>query len=52
MGEEIIVMSGGVALNEAVVKNVAEMTGRDVRVLRDPLYNGALGCCLSGLKSK
>ena len=52
MGEDIIVMSGGVALNEAVVKNVAEMTGRDVHVLRDPLYNGALGCCLSGLKSK
>ncbi len=52
MGEDIIVMSGGVALNEAVVKNVAEMTGRDVRVLRDPLHNGALGCCLSGLKSK
>ncbi len=47
MGEDIIVMSGGVALNKAVVKNVAEMTGRDVQVLKDPLYNGAIGCCLS-----
>lgn len=52
MGEDIIVMSGGVALNKAVVKNVAEMTGRDVRVLRDPLHNGALGCCLSGSKQQ
>ena len=52
MGEDIIVMSGGVALNRAVVKNIAEMTGRDVCVVKDPLYNGALGCCLSGLKQQ
>ena len=47
MGEDIIVMSGGVALNRAVVKIVGEISGKDVRVLDDPMHNGAIGCCLS-----
>ena len=47
MGEDIIVMSGGVALNRAVVKIVGELSGRNVRVLDDPMHNGAIGCCLS-----
>ncbi len=47
MGEDIIVMSGGVALNRAIVKIVGEMCGKEVRVLDDPLHNGAIGCCLS-----
>ncbi|MFC1485400.1 acyl-CoA dehydratase activase [Candidatus Latescibacterota bacterium] len=46
MGEETIVMSGGVALNGAVVENVARLTGRTVRVVDDPLLNGAIGCCV------
>lgn len=51
MGTDIILMSGGVAFNRAVVQNVANLTGRDVRVLDDPMYNGALGCCVSGSKN-
>ncbi len=48
MGKGIILMSGGVSLNGAVVKLMGEITGRDVRVVKDPLYNGAIGCCVSG----
>lgn len=48
MGDGIIVMSGGVALNHAVVKLLGELTGREIFVLRDPLHNGAIGCCMSG----
>ena len=48
MGEERIVMSGGVALNEAVVSILADETGREIIVLDDPLYNGAIGCCIKG----
>ena len=50
MGEDTIVMSGGVALNHAIVKLVGEMTVRDVHVLDDPLHNGAIGCCVWGMK--
>ncbi len=46
MGDGPVLMSGGVALNEAVVRIVARETGRDVRVLSDPVFNGALGCCV------
>lgn len=48
MGQETIVMSGGVALNGAVVSMLEEATGREVVVLDDPLHNGALGCCIKG----
>ncbi len=47
MGSEVIVMSGGVALNRAVVRILGEETGREVIVVDDPLYNGAIGCCVS-----
>jgi len=50
MGGETIVMSGGVALNRAVVRIMGDLTGRRVVVVRDPLYNGAMGCCLKGLE--
>ena len=48
MGDDVIVMSGGVALNHAVVKLLGEMSGREVLVLDNPLYNGAIGCCVRG----
>ncbi|MFC1489930.1 acyl-CoA dehydratase activase [Candidatus Latescibacterota bacterium] len=48
MSEDIIIMSGGVALNSAVVKILGETLGKDVQVLEDSIYNGAIGCCLSG----
>ena len=44
---KIIIMSGGVALNRAVVANVARLTGKEVRVVDNPLLNGAIGCCIS-----
>lgn len=47
MGNGVIVMSGGVALNPAVVAILRETTGREVRVVPDPLHNGAIGCCAS-----
>ena len=47
MGEGTLVMSGGVALNPAVVAMLRESTGRDVTVVADPLFNGAIGCCVS-----
>ena len=50
MGKGVIVLSGGVALNSTVVILMGEITGRDVRVVEDPLYNGAIGCCVSGGK--
>jgi predicted CoA-substrate-specific enzyme activase len=46
MGEGSIVMSGGVALNTAVVSLLREMTGRDAVTVDDPLFNGAIGCCV------
>ena len=50
MGDGVIVMSGGVALNPAVVATLREITGREVRVVPDPLHNGAIGCCVSGME--
>jgi predicted CoA-substrate-specific enzyme activase len=46
MGEGCIVMSGGVALNKAVVSLLRASTGREVLVVDDPLFNGAIGCCV------
>lgn len=46
MGDGPVVMAGGMALNAAVVQMLAA-TGRDARVLADPLHNGAIGCCVS-----
>ncbi len=46
MGTGLIVMSGGVALNKAVVGFLEEETGRPVVIVADPLFNGAIGCCV------
>jgi len=46
LGDGLIVLSGGVALNPAVVRILEASTGREVRVLDDPVHNGAIGCCM------
>jgi predicted CoA-substrate-specific enzyme activase len=51
MNEDIVVMSGGVARNGAIVKMLGSLLSKDVYVLEEPLYNGAIGCCLSGFDS-
>ena len=52
MGEGTIVLSGGVALNRAIVRMIGETTGRKVLLPDDPLHNGAIGCCVHGRKKK
>ena len=47
-GEELL-MSGGVALNPAMVAALAEALGRPVRVLPEPQLVGALGAALAVL---
>ncbi|HEY6909156.1 MAG TPA: acyl-CoA dehydratase activase [Myxococcales bacterium] len=44
-------MSGGVALNAAMVAALAEALGRPVRVLEEPQFVGALGAALAVLES-
>jgi activator of 2-hydroxyglutaryl-CoA dehydratase len=44
-----VLMSGGVALNGAMVRALAEAMGRPVEVLPDPQLVGALGAALSVL---
>jgi len=48
MGPGRIIMSGGVALNRGVVALLEAATGRTVQVVQDPLFNGAIGCCVYG----
>ena len=45
-GDEVL-MSGGVALNGAMVAALREALGRPVRVLPEPQLVGALGAALS-----
>ncbi len=47
MGTGPIVLSGGVALNPAVVTLLRTASGRETRIAPDPLFNGAIGCCAS-----
>jgi predicted CoA-substrate-specific enzyme activase len=42
-----IVFSGGVARNAAVASLVKTLTRRDIVILPEPVFNGALGCALS-----
>ncbi len=51
MGDGIIVMSGGVALNPAVVTLLRAATGRTVVTVPDPLFTGAIGCCVKAQKN-
>jgi predicted CoA-substrate-specific enzyme activase len=48
-GEGEVFMSGGVALNAAMVAALEEALGRPVRVLADPQLVGAVGAALSAL---
>ena len=48
LASEVVVMAGGVALNEALGKIVARETGRKVVRLNQPQLNGAIGCCIYG----
>jgi predicted CoA-substrate-specific enzyme activase len=44
-----LVLCGGVALNQGVVKRLSRRYGQPVIIPKDPQFNGALGCCLEGL---
>jgi len=46
MNGDVIVMSGGVALNRAIVTLSGRLAGRCVKVVENPLMNGAIGCCV------
>ncbi|NLX02257.1 MAG: 2-hydroxyglutaryl-CoA dehydratase [Syntrophomonadaceae bacterium] len=43
---DIIIMSGGGSLNQALRDIIARETGCQVIELDEPLFNGALGCCV------
>lgn len=45
----LLVLSGGVAYNNALVENLKEIY-KDVILLPDPQFNGAIGCCYYGDK--
>lgn len=48
LSSDVIVMSGGGALNQALKDIIASAAGCQVMVLAEPLLNGALGCCVYG----
>jgi activator of 2-hydroxyglutaryl-CoA dehydratase len=48
-GDEVL-MSGGVALNGAMVAALRDALGRPVKVLPDPQLVGALGAALSAAR--
>jgi activator of 2-hydroxyglutaryl-CoA dehydratase len=49
LGPGPVLLSGGVALNAAMVVALSEALGRPVRVLPEPQLVGALGAALSVL---
>ncbi len=51
MGKGPLVMTGGVSLNRAVVSLFRQVTGRKVIVANDPLFNGAIGCCIYAIQN-
>jgi predicted CoA-substrate-specific enzyme activase len=44
-----LVLCGGVALNQGVVKLLSQRYGQPIIIPKEPQFNGALGCCLEGL---
>jgi len=48
MDSPLIILAGGVAYNQAMGKIIARETRREIMVLPEPQYNGAIGCCLIG----
>jgi len=45
---DVIVLAGGVAKNDALIKIIARETGREILRLGQPQFNGAIGCCRYG----
>jgi len=45
---ETIVFTGGIAQNQAVCKIVEQELGCRVIVPQEPVFNGAIGCCVGG----
>jgi predicted CoA-substrate-specific enzyme activase len=48
LASDTIVLSGGVALNDALRKIIEQETSRKVIRLTKPQLNGAIGCCIYG----
>jgi len=48
LASDIIVLSGGVALNDALTKIIEKETSRKVLRLKQAQLNGAIGCCIYG----
>lgn len=47
---EILVFTGGVAHNRSVGKLLEAGTGRRIVIPQEPQFNGAIGCCVEGLR--
>ena len=47
---EVLVFTGGVAHNHAVVKLLEAGSGKKIVVPKEPQFNGAIGCCVEGRK--
>jgi activator of 2-hydroxyglutaryl-CoA dehydratase len=52
LGGEEVLMSGGVALNGAMVAALRDALARPVRVLPEPQLTGALGAALSVIQGR
>lgn len=48
LASDTIVLSGGVALNDALTKIIEKETSRKVLRLKQAQLNGAIGCCIFG----
>lgn len=49
---DVVVFTGGVAYNRAVVEIIRRETGVQVVVPAEPRYNGAIGCCVYALQTE
>jgi len=48
LASDILVMSGGGSLNQALKEIIVKETGCQLVELPEPLFNGAIGCCVYG----
>lgn len=48
LGSDLVIVSGGVAQNEAMMNIIARESGRQVLSLSRPQFNGAVGACVYG----
>lgn len=51
LSSRIIVLSGGGAMNSALERIIRRETGCEVYRLAEPQLNGAIGCCVFGIKN-